>query len=321
MIATLEQSLSQGRDGASRLAALKPDLDVLIKMSEEMAAAMESQVDVCNKERSKALVTIGECNVKKQALEERVVTSKADIARGASAAAEKKEQMEVLYREMAENENKIAELERKEALDAKYAKFAGFSPGLGIFLQVKALVDNFQKRKAILEQKLDEAGDELKSTFERYRSMDDDLHKLLNEKAAMERQIYELNQSNNKLDRRSRAYARRLADFHEAKMFYRLLSNEIENLQGSLGLPRLVKRLLESVELVQITGDRAGQQERSTLKELLIHLGGEYDRYKEHGLPEITDGVTGVYYKVDPIDVNLFSGGFSKCLPWPPSKL
>jgi chromosome segregation ATPase len=114
VIAVLEHAISvYKRDRNSfdetLLEPLKPDLDVLITITKEMAYLMQSQSDHDQGVLENALLAIGDCNAKTRALQQDIDEVNEKVARGNATAADDNARLEELHGAINENNRKIAE--------------------------------------------------------------------------------------------------------------------------------------------------------------------------------------------------------------------
>lgn len=263
---------------------LKPDLDVLITITEEMAALMKSDEDHEEQLLEKAEHAIGDCNDRMRALQQHTDVVNADIAKESATAANDQEKLKELQAELDENDRKIAEVRD----NMKKAVTWWWVPGYNLYLLGNTLDDLIANRGPTLIDKVRDYEKEMDLTKEHLNSLRALVKVLTGEKLDMERKIEALKDSRISLERRSKVYAARIALLSDAVLYYRLLENAEGQIEENLDLPKEIEKLNESKEYVLPTGE----VRRDTLKGELIHVAEEYDLYKKRLDGQLAEGVS-----------------------------
>ena len=257
---------------------LKPDLDVIITITELMAALMKCDEDFEEQLLKKAEHAIGDFNHRMRALQQHIDEVNTYIAKRSATAANDEEILKVLQAELEEDNRKIAE-NRENA-----KKFVWRFPiGCYVYNLMAA------KSESALIDKVRHYERERELTVERLNSLHALVKVLTGEKLDMERKIEALKDSRISLERRSKVCAARsIALLSDAVLYYRLFRNAEEQIEGNLDLPKEIEKLNESKEYVLPTGE----VRRDTLKGELIHVGEEYDHYKKRLDGQLAEGVS-----------------------------
>lgn len=287
VVARVEHGLSLYKQDSDSLdedffEPLKPDLDALIKITEEMAGFTQSRSVLYEERLVKAARAIGICQGNMSAKQQQLDAANAAIADYNARAALDRSKVESLQREIDEINRKIAEIKRERERLAMFF----WVPGYNWYLLGSTLVDLCQKREPILAGRLRDELQEKNSTEERLRAEHDKYDVLAKEKRVMEWTIRDLKDSRTVLEQNNKVYSARFVFLSEVLLFYRLLSTKIGNMKANLDLPQAIEMLYESRQLVQLNGE----VRQVTLKAAVIHLGEDHDRYLERG-PALAHGV------------------------------
>ena len=155
VVARVEHGLSLYKQDSDSLdedffEPLKPDLDALIKITEEMAGFTQSRSVLYQERLEKAVLAIGNCQANMSAKQQQLNAANAAIADYNARAALDRRKVEDLQREIDENNRKIAEVKRHREELAKFF----WVPGYNWYLIGSTLDDLCQQREPILAWRL-----------------------------------------------------------------------------------------------------------------------------------------------------------------------
>jgi hypothetical protein len=291
VVAALEQGLAAyKRDRHSfdpdSLQYLEPDLDVLIKIAEGMVESLKSRSAKYNDMVTKTILAIGDCNsamrvVQKHLsdvnsqLEEERVTEELDLRK-----------VREVQEAINENNKKISELQ--DHIEDLKKWF--WVPGYNYYLMGQALNDLCTKKRATLEERLQQESSELQSTAERLRQHRSLRDELTGETNVLQCKIHALEESKKGFDQTKKIYDARIATIYDVIVYYRLLHDAVKNIKDNLDLPKVIEKLDNPRKLVSHTGD----VRQGTLKDALIQLGDDYDQYDERE-GEVAGGEVGIF--------------------------
>lgn len=261
--------------------SLKPDLDALIKITEEVAKATQSRMALYEKRSQKAQLTIGHCQDNMSAKQEQLNATNGSLAAINAKVDLDRRKVGDLQREYDENNRKLAEVRGRQEELAKWF----WVPGYGQYLAVVNIIDVCEKQEATLAGRLRDERQEMNSTVERLREEQRKHDRLVEEKRGIEWTIRDLRDSRRVLEQKLKAYSDRFAFLSEILLYFGKLSSKIGNIKANLDFPEAIEELYKSTILVHLNGE----VREVTLKAAIIHLGEDYDRYLQSG-PNLAEG-------------------------------
>ncbi|KAG0606956.1 hypothetical protein M758_9G182300 [Ceratodon purpureus] len=272
--------------------SLKPDLDALIKITEEVTGATQSRLILYQRRSQKALLTIGNCQANISAKQGELDTTNGTLASIHAKVDLDRQKVQDLEREIEENNRKLAEVRanNNELMNWWWV------PGYGQYLSVRAIVELCEDREKTLCNDLNHGCQELNSTYERLEEERRKHDALVGEKRVLEWTIRDLRDSRMVLEQKCKVYTARFVLLSDILLYYRMLRGKIGIMKASLDLPQVIEKLYESRKLVQLNGEAR----QVTLKAALIYLGGDYDRHLQSGA-DPADGVQAMTFKLFPM--------------------